>query len=204
MVVYGLVAYKRTGKDTFVKCLREGLKQNWVVWSLTGQPLHISQDVVRVSFADRLRKQTVDYINHPDLNLDTLESQKDTKEYTAKNIFTGETETKILRDWIIHIASYYRLLDPCYYVDIVKKQLQFTINDVCITDVRFPEEVSVCDKTIRLFRKDVPIPDKSIVSEHALDNLDTDYLLLLEGEESYAMEAGIRLNKYKRVKRHYV
>lgn len=172
--------YKRTGKDTLVKMFNQEEDFNWVVYHNPETKSHFKiEPVKRVGFADKLREEV-------NLILDISEEiDYDTFKETVVR------DNKTYRDFLIEHAAYRRGQNIDYWVERAAKwnKLNNNINEnteehIMITDWRYPNESEYLRKsgldviTIRVFRSEVPVPPDNIISEHQLDNMDTDFLLV--------------------------
>lgn len=199
-----ITGYKRTGKDTFGNDVRNGVFR--YPWSLYGKSRDkdptisfrmSSEDkeyfkksskseaerifksfvgAETTAFADELRR-----IVSNTLSLDAFfdfETNKDTK----------KIDGKLVRQHLIDAVSEGRAIDPAYWTK--RAFLKFfeeagrEAKRVVCTDWRFINELkSAIDAgmsitTVRLYRSIVPVPPENIESEHDLDSIDTDYLLV--------------------------
>lgn len=156
--------YRGTGKDTFFKII-SGQEDNFK-WSIPDELNCIIESyktIKRFAFADKLKQ---------------------------KLGITDEMKNKILlgnktgRDILIEFAKEKRNEDPLYFCKLlIDDLLQLENTLVIITDHRYPNEYEYIltkfdnVKTIRLYRKSVPVPDESIESERSLDNFNFDFFL---------------------------
>lgn len=167
-MIHLVCGYKRTGKDTLVKMFNNEELFNWVVYS-KGEPLNIIR-VDRVGFADKLREEVNQVLNiREDIDYDTF------KEVVVQ-------DGKTYRDILIEYAAYRRNQDPDYWVKQVLHKFEPNKNYM-VTDWRYPNEVTCLRQmgfvtTIRVYRSEVPTPPPEVISEHALDNESTDFLLI--------------------------
>ena len=194
-MIHLVCGYKRTGKDTLVKMFNNEEKFDWVVYS-AGNHLDVVP-VVRVGFADKLRQEVNQVLNiREDMDYDTF------KEVVVR-------DDKTYRDILIEYAAYRRDQDVDYWV---KQSLDKFIpyKNYMVTDWRYPNEVEFLQKrgfvtTIRVFRSEVPIPGKDVISEHSLDNECTDFLLI-SPQDNFEEVCKLfpQYKNYKRVHhRHY-
>jgi len=168
--------YKRTGKDTLVKMFNGTEDFKWIVYKHPTNTNHFHiEPTERVGFADKLRTE-VDVM----LKLDTQSVDYDTyKEVVVK-------DGKTYRDFLIDHAAVRRAENIDYWVSRAKNWDElYSDNKIMITDWRYPNELTYLKQfdnlnvvTIRLFRSDVPIPPDDMISEHQLDKISTDYLLV--------------------------
>lgn len=169
-----LTAYKGTGKDTFCRTL-QGLESSYT-YNIYGQnklQTELFANAVRIAFADSLKDAV-----HSKYEFIADDSNKD-------QAFVFDPETKeIVAPRVLYIreAKRCRDLDPDYFC---KKALDDAQLDkpIIITDFRNPNELTYVQGlnpnviTIRIFRKSVEIPNKSITSEHYLDHILTDLVV---------------------------
>lgn len=82
-----------------------------------------------------------------------------------------------------------------------------------ITDWRYPNELEYLKKyknhkitTIRLFRSDIPIPSTETISEHQLDDMSTDFILVpkTNSEEEFTKACELFPQYKKFTKQKYV
>ncbi|SPN78810.1 Putative deoxynucleoside monophosphate kinase [Brazilian cedratvirus IHUMI] len=186
MSILGLVAYKRTGKDTLLSLLQTSPLSSFdpdvqtpVYWIIYANPClslsyvegFLRQRRRRVGFADRLKENV-----HRELGLtEVTEQDKD-------NLYING---KLLRDYYIEEGARGRAIDPLYWV---KSVLPFSLDDaVVVTDVRFPNELDHIEKfdclTARLYRSQVSQPRADDLTERGLDQAETDLLLVTSEEE---------------------
>lgn len=172
-----ICGYKGTGKDfLFKKLSKQETGFSWKVYSLHTNFLKFQSKIQRVAFADHLKLEVQEKFGIP------INAEKDTELVVRTSlpdyIFTP-------RDAWIWYGKLMREQDIDYWC---KKALVNLEKSVVITDWRFPnEEVYVKNNfrdvtTVRIYRKDVPIPSSNIESEHSLDHILTDFLLIPEYE----------------------
>jgi hypothetical protein len=157
-----ICGYKTTGKDSLFQKLIGNNTYNWFVYKRNEVPnlseLIKDKKLSRYGFADELKKEV--------------------------GIFSENKEE--VRHLYIQYANERRSEDINYFCrKVYIKMLDDSDNDIfIITDFRFYNELYyMCARfskcyTIRIFRKEVEIPDINIESEHQLDDLLTDYLLI--------------------------
>lgn len=176
-----ICGYTRSGKDTFARYLNttEGKKSfSWAIYyhpqltttTFTEEPGY------RLAFADEVKKQVLAELNLP-LNYN-IEKKKN-------EVIPGTEKT--FRSFCIDKGCGERKKDKCYWVKLAFDKLKPTQEGIpTITDWRFKEELTYAQNigeviTIRVYRKDVPIPE--VVNpdddpEHTLDETSTDYLIV--------------------------
>jgi len=204
---FALIAYLRTGKDTFIQELQANKlnlsgspeDRKWAVYALPETDFlpffHLMMTKFqkrRFAFADALKIYTHNKLGLKDCPAHAFENVKDTA------LFPMGSELKTMRDYYKQYAQEARSKNPLTWVEIVLQQIEQehkseNFIDV-ISDWRFPNELIPRTNpvsTIRLFRKDVPIPLKASSgqeeTEHALDHFQTDYLLVPPGQEEFQM-----------------
>lgn len=188
--------YRRTGKDTLYRIfnglsgmpsnMSGGTNSNEYKWRIFKNPAvktpFVVENVVRVSFADALKKEVVTLLKLP--------SSFDTELYKDQPLGDGLT----FRDHCIAVAADRRDEDPDYWVKTAFKG-PVASQPTMVTDWRYPNEYTWLKKqnldvvTIRLFRKEVPVPDDTIISEHSLDDIATDFLLVPPNQSEIHLEA---------------
>lgn len=171
-----ICGYRKTGKDTLVKMFNDQEEFKWLIYhSPLIDDLKIDK-VKRIGLADALRKEVNTIYNISDgINYDTF---KETKMENGKTY----------RDILIEHGTFRRSQDINYWVRQVINLIYETDGNIMITDWRFVNELNYLVKwfdiiTIRLFRSEVPIPSYEVESEHNLDNVLTNYLLVTSEEE---------------------
>ncbi|QIN54515.1 putative nucleoside/nucleotide kinase [Cedratvirus kamchatka] len=186
MSILGLIAYKRTGKDTLLSLLQSNpvtsysVEHEDVFWIIYANPClslsyiesFLTQRRRRVGFADQLKENV-----HRELGLTQV------TEHDKDNLYING---KLLRDYYIEEGARGRAIDPLYWV---KSVLPFSLQDpVVVTDVRFPNELDHIEKfdclTARLYRSSVLLPSLHDQTERGLDQAETD-LLLVTSETEY-------------------
>jgi len=194
-----ICGYRGTGKDTLYKQL--GSKEfNWVIYAPNKDIKFNNKDYQRMASASYLKyeiwqllvtDQFKDYTRFEQI----IDIYKDQPLVEFKGVYnpqsiTTEDETKTLRRLLIDYAMAKRQEDPIYWIkngmhNLISKYGPNT--DIAVTDWRFNNEYQYCKDnlsnshqitTVRVFRKDVPIPDANEISEHELDHYPTDFLLV--------------------------
>lgn len=204
-----LVAYAGTGKDTFCaelayRELRLGLPNGEARW-LVYMPPDAAIDelrfaieskecaVERFAFADALKVATHSWLKLVGCPAHAFEAVKNTMRLPDPT--TGETKT--IRGHYIDFGQAARRKDPLVWAAPVAKAIadygKYTID--VTTDWRFENELAPRTHrtaTIRLYRSGVPVakalPNRENDSEHNLDNVATDYLLVPPGEFEAALK----------------
>ncbi len=177
-----LCGYKRTGKDTLDKMFTGKENFRWIVYNNPeSEKCFVIENVDRIGIADKLREE-----------VNTILNIADSIDYnTFKN--TVIQEGKTYRDILIDHAAYRRGQNLDYWVARASDWDSLNKDDrIMITDWRYPNELSYLQSysnlevvTIRLFRSVVSIPPNDVISEHHLDNIITDFLLVpIENHEA--------------------
>jgi len=169
-----ICGYRRTGKDTLCQQINEGTI-SWLVYTKEGAgvPLGAFRPGPRRAFADRLKGEVQALLKAENI-IFSYEDEKDSRHFT----YQGRDMT--YRQLCIEHGCRMREIDPCYWIRGINSDGE----DVIVTDFRFPNEYSFPRETdpniitIRVFRKEVPIPPVGEPSEHSLDNFLTDLLLV--------------------------
>lgn len=184
--IYLMCGYRRTGKDTLYNILSLGDSNNSFPWKIYGKEkggntfIIDRSRIIRFGFADALKEEVFNIYGIPK-NIPDLE--KDVKRY--RHYLTGEIISA--RDAYIEYGANKRKEDIDYWC----KKITNIPKGICsciVTDWRFINEVEYVSSnfhtiTIRLYRSEVEIPPKDVVSEHSLDNYLTDYLFVRDEEE---------------------
>lgn len=174
-VVILLSGYRRHGKDTFYRHIA-GEQADYVYnVSREGKLFYFPvANYKRVAFADVLKRDCAEFLG---LTLDEIEAMKDHPlpvPYAFK-CTTPVNNPPTVRDVLIDHGAYCRALDPDYFVARVRDQLS-PDHVTVVTDFRYSNEYDYWIRhgvqvvTARIHRKDEPVPDASIESEHQLDN----------------------------------
>ncbi|CAH6418282.1 Hypothetical protein POVN_LOCUS52 [uncultured virus] len=169
--------------DSEVKVDTSGQVKPWLVYSLEATPKPDYGDgkaLMRIAFADALKKES----------FAVLKLKGEYQDYEGfKNTMMVLNDSKLLRQHYIDYGAERREQDLNYWA---KAALQPHIEHkghLFVTDLRFNNEHEYACKTFsrtastRLFRSDVAIPPADVQSEHELDWLQTDYLLLTTPED---------------------
>lgn len=172
-----ICGYTKTGKDMLCEHLNTGKGcYDWMILRERGSNLVFPFGPgVRVGFADAIKREVKKLIAPDLLKYIDLEKEKDTV------LSTGLT---FRQHCIIH-GSKMKQEDLYYWCklafsDIIKEQ----VNIVTVSDWRYLFEygyalsVSKACITMRVFRKDVPVPPRDIESEHSLEHVPTDFLVI--------------------------
>ncbi len=194
-----ICGYKGTGKDTLCKqlnCSAEVPEFNWTILRKPGtnHTLFKFQNAQRLSFADKL-KYDCHLLYGFGANWDNRKNEELTGLTNDHGIQLSDemlhrirsiTGTTLVRDvWIYH-ATMMRMCNPDHWTIEAMETLQFLnpFLPVAVTDFRFPNEVDCWQRrqgavvTCRVFRSEVPIAPAEVLSEHSLDNYETDLVLI--------------------------
>jgi hypothetical protein len=191
-----ICGYKGHGKDTLVYTLQNGgfYKYDLFVnsnFAVTGGIL--SKDIIdaikkaqRIAFADALKNEIKERYNLDKIPITLTEKE-------IKNIVDDRFDGRLVsfRDLCIKIALERRTEDPDYWVKkAIESRKPFTGDssstggNVVFTDWRFMNELSYFTSnnekciTIRFFRANADIPADNILSEHELDDFETNYIIV--------------------------
>jgi len=180
MTVYLVTGYRKTGKDTLYQVLTGQIAapSRMAIYSL---PVKIPRwpgscfQLERIAFADHLKTIIGNIRGIEESTL--LNQDKD------QVLSTGKT----FREECIQFARVRRSLDPDYFVRIGFQDRNRS-NDYMVTDWRFPNENEYLIKngwkvvTLRVYRSEVPIPPDEDETEHSLDSVQTDFLIIPESD----------------------
>lgn len=184
---------------------------NWIIYTSEDNlnnkenPFLQLNGIKRVSFADALKKEVKEKLIKENLidNQFDVESHKDIplvmpgtdlikKRNSGSPRSNNTISNKTFRDYCIQRAEEARDKNPNHWCAKVLSDV-YESENVLITDWRYPNELeyytesqNIINKkiiTCRVYRSQVPIPDKEIASEHSLDEFKTDYLLVTSEEE---------------------
>lgn len=168
--MYDLVlicGYMRTGKDALCSSLMGIKRFNWRIYS-KGERLYPNSDYKRFAFADKLKKEAAFVYSIP---VDIKD-----KDYPG---FQVNGKKCSARDLYIEWAKHRKNTDSNYWCKDILKQ-----SKCIVSDWRFLNELDFITirfsniATVRVFRKDVPIPPLSAATEHELDKELTDFLVV--------------------------
>ena len=175
-----ICGYKRTGKDTLVKMCNGDEEFKWVVYKNPNSDdiFHI-RPTRRLAFAYKLR-----------LEVSILLGIDESIDYdTFKEVIVKDGKT--YRDFLIEHAALRRSEDIDYWVRKAVDWDNLSSDDrISVTDWRYPNELDYIRQyehlnvtTVRVYRSDVPVPSDEDISEHQLDNIITDFLLVTSDDE---------------------
>jgi hypothetical protein len=189
--------YKRHGKDTFGQGVQNhNVDERWVIWGAPqAAPLVLPDATVLVAFAAALKKETIEFLQLPG-SWQQYEHVKDTLRVAHPD---NSDDIRLLRDWYIWWGAEQRKKDVNIWCARALGHLTEEPQDTVVTDWRFLNESGYSNtvntdmhiQTVRVFREEAAIPDKSITSEHELDHVMTDYVALPPGV--HQMEALLKL-----------
>ena len=169
-----ITGYKRTGKDSFFRYLVED--ETTFEYQLYSQPnyeIFLPFQLQRYAFADALKQEV-----RETFGVTVTDHNKELP------LTSSLPSIKTYRDLLKYWGNVRKSEDPHYWIKRLCDNIEH--DNVVITDWRYPEELeefvalvkprSVC--TMRLFRCGVPIPPYDDESEHSLDHIGTDILVV--------------------------
>lgn len=193
-----ICGYKGHGKDTLVDTIQHGGFFKYDIFihntgtsgtsgvSDASSVIDYIKKAKRIAFADALKNEIKE-----EYHLDKIPITLAEKE--IKNI-VDNGKLVSFRDLCIKVALERRKEDPDYWVKKAGKAIAATTDTaVVFTDWRFINEfsyfqnvttttavagVSIKRITIRFFRATAVIPSNDILSEHELDDIETDYIII--------------------------
>lgn len=174
MKIVLVCGYRRTGKDTLCKQL-QGTSEvpfNWLIYRRPGAHLFPNWPARRVAFADILKDEVEASIK------EYLPPGFDRERDKEKPLATG----KSFRQHCIDLGREKRAIDPFYWAKLAFSSVGLD-ESIIVTDWRYPHELEYAKRfgevtTIRVYRSSVPHPDPKEDSEHSLDPVSTDFLLV--------------------------
>jgi hypothetical protein len=176
---YFASAFKGTGKDELYKGFsgkRPLSELGWKVYSRDHDAFIVPIKPKRLALADELKLQVCERLQIPSALVETglFDSLKE----------KAFVEGKSLRQHCIDLALEQKEKHgKMYFVDLIRDKISNAVEDVVLTDNRYPYEVVEGVLTIRLFRKEVPIPPKTDQSERSMDDYSPDYLFVKDEED---------------------
>ena len=190
MEILMVCGYRGTGKDTLCEQFNSIKPFNWKVLGKRDiqHALRI-QPAKRIAYADVLKKTVHKMLGiNEDINTEPLKEMLllQIEKIIGYELSKQYDKNKSLRDYYIQYAKEKRQEDENYWCSRIElKELKGTI---MVTDWRYKNEYEYVRThwiyntmtTIRVFRKDVSIPQHE--SEHELDGVQTDYVLIPEKE----------------------
>lgn len=188
--------YAEHGKDHFANFLESApsldeIKDNYDIYIKNEESydkfllmleLNLSVGSSRNAFANRLKDEVCEILNIDRSTIDSLKSSNLDKEYEFKVInVTNPTYRDVLVDHGLHMRS---ICDD-YWIIWCVKALDY--KKLCvITDVRFENEVyhdvyptNRC--LVRIHRDYINVADKTKISEHSIDHITPEILLINKG-----------------------
>lgn len=185
----GICGYRNVGKTTFSNEL-SGNRLGEHEWDIYVLPCNtvFEEELIFRSWIGKPTVALADPVREVAFNLLKLPS---TYEYDKhKDDPMPEHNNRSVRDYLIRIGQIGRKIDPGYWVKRVVMPYYVEYGEhrkeIIISDLRFRSELKAMDDgeiwplTIRLYRMDVPTPAGNIESEHDLDSLTTEILLVPE------------------------
>lgn len=202
---YAVVGFARTGKDTFYADVANGELElvtsteeaKWAVYVRPGATLLPLSGLLaaktheRFAHADTLKAATHHYLGLRDCPAHAFDAVKESMQLP-------DPVTKKLKTIRGHYIDYGQLMradNPSVWSDHVTTATtewcaRNPFGAAMITDWRFENELKDDMTTIRLWREAVieaqPVGDLKIDSEHNLDHVQTDFLLVPPGEAAQA------------------
>ncbi len=191
--ILALVGYTKTGKDEFARDVTEKKLQydttpknaKWIIYSQGDQELQkiLLYSAKRYAFADALKLFTHEKLGLQNCAANTFENVKDSCWFVDPE---SPERYNTIRDYYKFYGDQEKSKNISIWRDVVSKQIEAdskSNNLAIVTDFRYPCEVLENQISLRLFRSIVPIPHPDIHSEHNLDKLMTDYLLVPSEED---------------------
>lgn len=193
-----ICGYRRTGKDFLCKILTSTDYVPHNLWHVYAKPNHPNIDLnnlnnyQRNSFADQVKIYSHFVYDLPAISDDEKDipmfiHKFNGKLISARDIYSEVTLTKIALD-----TNYWNKLA---YNNMTKYPI--------FTDFRFISAYDYFNNnglkpiTIRIFRKEVHIPDKNDIIEHELDNFTTDFLLTTDPDLTHLLTIFPQYSDYK-------
>lgn len=197
-IFYLICGYRGSGKDSLYKWFCRdrtvSFEHSWKRMLFTNIPCehlidsNTMEKTVKIGLADSVKRDVLTFLQLPMFN---HEAYKDKPLTDIENVLKitilpnlNLDKTQSLRDLYISVGTKHKMTDINYWCE---KAHQDTIHDeiVCITDWRFVHELDYFKErgtviTVRVFRKDVPIPRVDVESEHSLDEFKTDLVYVPE------------------------
>lgn len=185
-----VTGYKRVGKDTFYDFLSgkidSGKQYSYNVYCNPEQKSsvnilrkYMNNEISRFAFADELKREVLQRFD-----VSVTDSNKDQE---ISNNFLRSEKLKTNRDLLKFWGSFRKNSNANYWSQCVLDKIRSKNPSYpLITDWRYLDEYLYFREmnpqtqivTIRLFRADNPIPPKADISEHDLDDFETDVLLV--------------------------
>jgi septin family protein len=164
-----LCGYRGTGKDTFVNDLLYR-KENWCVYTKNMDNIdEVYKPRSRLGLADSVKKEVAKLCGLP-ISVSQIDNLKDVMMISGRK----------LREYLIEQTGRKALENKFYWEEEAMKEVEED-DDYVISDFRYKRTLEYFkDKclTARLFRMEVKIPIEKEKTEHILDDLETDFLLL--------------------------
>jgi len=218
MKVHLVCGYKRSGKDTFYKSLKNGIIKNINPGEDTGSEFnpnpyfyifsHSYNETIdlsevfleQASFAAMVKKEVQTYFQISFKKPEVEDICKDNLEFFDED----QKKMRTLREYYIEHAMKMRTQDSDHWVKATEKYIFCKQKDsreqFMITDWRFPNERLYFEKnfssiTYRIFRDEADDENFFDVTEHSLDNEITDFLVL--GNLEDVEKAKLKFPQYK-------
>ncbi len=177
-----ICGYRRSGKDYTYKLIKNGIRiqSSWNVYIHSRHSSNIlsplsfesTDNIQRLAFADILKEKLA-----LDLNMTVIDM-----EFTKDIPIPGDINGLTPRHYMIKMGYEYRMKDPLYWVKLVAEKYNPNMTNV-VTDFRYPNEIQLghltneIPITIRIVRKSTPMPELEELSEHYMDDYQTDVIL---------------------------
>jgi hypothetical protein len=201
MKVHLVCGYKRSGKDTFYKSLKNGIIKNINPGEDSGSELnpnpyfyifsHSYNETIdlsevfleQASFAAMVKKEVQTYFQISFKKPEVEDMCKDNLEFFDED----QKKMRTLREYYIEHAMKMRAQDSDHWVKATEKYIychqkdsreQFMITDWRFTNERLYFEKNFSSITYRIFRDEADDENFFDVTEHSLDNEITDFLVL--------------------------
>lgn len=160
-MIIGMVGRARSGKDTFAQLLKEAFKD------LTGE------EYIFMAYAGVLKENVGESFNLADEQLYGDYKEMPDERYPKGDDSGYWTGREIMQAY----GDFHRSIDPNYWIKkVVDKIEKECYSNVLITDIRYPNELSVINTfsgvSIKIVREDAPeIHGSQHSSETSMDNV---------------------------------
>jgi hypothetical protein len=193
-----LSGYRGAGKDTYLEELLFR-KESWCVYGLDEQLMkeYIYIPGTRLSLMDRVKVEVSKALGLP-LSPTQIDQLKDQLKVGGR----------MLREYIYDSIGKTMMKDKYFYEKQIIKDLEddlYIINDHKMNvTLDYLKEQSIPFATCRVFRGDGPLPPPAEKSEHGLDKLVTDFVLVPKDNHEQEIEKVIQIfPQYKNYKLLY-
>lgn len=191
-VYYLICGYRGSGKDSLYKWFCGDRTHEWrrlIYKTIPTELLIDGINTVRIGFADSLKAEVLKLLGLPIFNHEMYKDKplSEIENIVRTHICQPIDKNQSLRDVYISYGTEKRRQDPEFWCQRLFERVADE-DSVCITDWRYPNEMEFFkDKgeviTIRVFRKDVPIPPEPV--EHQLDGFKTDLVFIPPSDEEF-------------------